>query len=108
MADTNNKRIQGFDATGKQIAEWPVAGWQQSIRTEPYIALDPQGNVYVTDPPNARIIKFSPTGEVLAAGGGLGKAAGQLDLPTGIAVAADAIYVADSNNHRIQALAPLQ
>ena len=71
------------------------------------MALDAEGNVYASDPPNARLIKFSPTGEVLAVGGAFGKAPGQLDLPLGVA-AGDTLYVADSNNHRIQAFALLQ
>jgi predicted membrane-bound mannosyltransferase/sugar lactone lactonase YvrE len=107
VADTNNKRIQKFDAGGKFVAEWPVAGWQQSARTEPYLALDPAGNLYVTDPGNARIIKFGPDGEVLGVAGGLGKGPNQLDLPLGVAVADNAVYAADSNNHRIAVFAPL-
>ena len=109
IADTNNKRVQHLDFTGKQVAEWPVGGWQTSARTEPYIALDAQGNVYITDPPNARIVKFSPDGEVLAVAGGLGKGAAQLDVPLGIAVADDGtIIVTDSNNNRVSEFAALQ
>ena len=107
VADTLNFRIQRFDAGGKAVAEWPVAGWQVGVRNEPYLALDAEGNVYATDPPNARVLKFSPTGDVLAVAGSLGKAAGQLDLPLGIA-AGDALYVVDSANHRVQAFGLLQ
>ncbi|HET7770380.1 MAG TPA: flippase activity-associated protein Agl23, partial [Chloroflexota bacterium] len=103
VADTNNKRIQQLDATGRMVAEWPLAGWQGGTRNEPYLALDAAGNVLVTDPPGSRILKFSPTGEPLAVGGVAGRGNGQFDLPLGIAVG-DAIYVADSGNHRIQAL----
>lgn len=106
VADTNNRRIQKFDASGAPVAQWPVGGWQSDVRTEPYLALDREGNVYVTDPPNARFIKFSPGGEVLSAGGSPGNAAGQLDVPLGIAVG-DAIYLVDSGNNRVQAFALL-
>ena len=103
VADTNNKRVQHLDPTGRLVAEWPVAGWQGGTRNEPYLALDAAGNVLITDPPGSRIVKFSPDGEVLAVAGLPGRGSGQFDLPLGIA-AADAIYVADSGNHRIQAI----
>ncbi|MDQ3699336.1 MAG: TIGR03663 family protein [Chloroflexota bacterium] len=106
VADTNNRRIQKFNAEGRPVAEWPVAGWQNGARNEPYLAVDPEGNVYATDPGGARLLKFSPTGEVLAVGGAFGRQPGQFELPLGIAVG-DAVYVADSGNHRIQSIAPL-
>jgi DNA-binding beta-propeller fold protein YncE len=101
VADTNNRRIQQLDSSGKFVAEWPVAGWAGGARNEPYITLDLEGNLLATDPPNNRIVKYSPTGEVLAVGGTGGKANGQFDLPLGIA-AGDAIYVVDSGNHRVE------
>ena len=39
--------------------------------------------------------------------GGQGKGPNQLDLPLGLTVADNAVYVADSNNHRIAVFAPL-
>ena len=103
VADTNNRRIQHIDPTGRLVAEWPVAGWQPGTRTEPYLALDLDGNVIVTDPPGSRVVKFSPAGDLLAVAGVAGRGNGQFELPLGIAVA-DAIYIADSGNHRIQAV----
>ncbi|HEV2122766.1 MAG TPA: hypothetical protein VGW38_08335, partial [Chloroflexota bacterium] len=104
VADTNNRRIQHFDASGAFVSQWPVAGWQGSVRNEPYLALDGEGNVLASDPANGRVIKFSPTGEVLAVAGSTGKGAGQFELPLGVAVG-DAVYVVDSGNHRVQAIA---
>jgi predicted membrane-bound mannosyltransferase/DNA-binding beta-propeller fold protein YncE len=104
VADTNNRRIQHLDPTGKFVAEWPVAGWQGGARNEPYLALDANGNVWASDPPNGRVIQFSPTGEVLAVAGSAGRGAGQFELPLGL-VAGDALYVVDSGNHRVQAIA---
>ena len=52
-------------------------------------------------------VMFQANGNRLC-GYGLGRAPGQLDIPLGIVVADGTIFVADSNNHRIEAFAPLQ
>jgi DNA-binding beta-propeller fold protein YncE len=83
---------------------------------------DAQGNVYVADTQNQRISVFGPDGGFLRAFGfdvdtaGIvgpevctatckpgvgGSAAGQLNNPTGVAVGATEVYVADNLNRRI-------
>ena len=79
-------------------------GWQSGPRTEPYLAVDAQGYVFVTDPPNNRIVKFSPSGEALSIVGTVGKAGGQFDLPLGIVSDGSSLLVVDSGNGRIQAI----
>ena len=67
------------------------------------IATDARGNVYVADPGNARIQKFSSTGAYLDQWGSYGTANGQFRSPTGVATdPAGNVYVADTENHRIQ------
>ncbi|HEX2325928.1 MAG TPA: flippase activity-associated protein Agl23, partial [Chloroflexota bacterium] len=107
VADTNNRRIQAFDAAGSPLAEWPVAGWASGARNEPYLAVDGAGNVYATDPGGARVLKFAPNGEVLAVAGSAGRQPGQFELPLGIVVGdgGETVYVADSGNGRVQAIA---
>lgn len=66
-------------------------------------ATDSNGNVYVADFLNNRIVKFTATGEWLFAWGGTGTSDGKFQRPYGVAVdEADNVYVADSNNSRIQ------
>ncbi len=65
-------------------------------------AVDSAGNVYVTDTANARVEVFSRDGQFLRAWGSLGSANGQLDGPTGIAVCEPTVFVADTNNNRVQ------
>ena len=89
------------DPAGKYLAEFPIQGWQSGPRTEPYIAVDPQGYVFFTDPPNNRVVKLNPSGEVLAVTGTAGKSAGQFDLPLGIAVDGSNLMVVDSGNGRV-------
>ena len=98
VADTHNKRVQKFDANGKYQGEFPVSGWQVQPGDEPYIAVDADGNLFITDPPNKQVRKYTPAGVVLATyTAGVGKTSGDLMNPIGIAVAQDGtVYVADS------------
>jgi tripartite motif-containing protein 71 len=75
---------------------------------EPWgIALDQQGNFYVTDFNLRRVQKFDPTGKVLLTFGKPGKEEGEFDQPSGIYVDPSGnIYVCDTFNHRIQKFDP--
>jgi YYY domain-containing protein len=101
VADTNNGRIQKFDATGKYVANWAVqaGGWAPGPYLEPFLALDGAGNVYATAPTSKSVLKYSPTGELL---GQKGPEAASLSLPTGLLVGGDGtIYVVDTGGHAV-------
>ncbi|MFH1085810.1 MAG: flippase activity-associated protein Agl23 [Chloroflexota bacterium] len=110
VADTWNHRIQVFDEQGNWKTMWGTFGevsFPSDAGTTLYgprdIALDDEGNLYVTDTGNKRLIKFDPTGKVLGAVGGAGDADGQMLEPVGVAVSADGlVYVVDTWNQRIQ------
>ena len=60
-------------------------------------AVDGQGNVYIADSTNYRILKYSPSGALLAKLGSYGAGNGQFYQPAGVAVDGDGnVYVADS------------
>ncbi|MEO0973693.1 MAG: 6-bladed beta-propeller [Pseudomonadota bacterium] len=71
------------------------------------IALDPDGNLYVTDTANDRIQGFDADGNFLWELGVRGGNFGQFRTPRGIAIdpAADRLYVVDGGNSRIYAMA---
>ena len=69
--------------------------------------VDSKGYIYLSDSANHRILRWAPntTNAVLVAGtGSAGHAKEELDTPSGIDVdeANGYLYVADTNNHRIQ------
>lgn len=77
------------------------------------VALDAAGFIFVADPENHRIVKFAPNatsgsaGTVVAGTGSAGSGPHELNKPTGLAVDANNnLYVADSENHRIQKFSP--
>ncbi len=73
--------------------------------TPPQLAVDQSdGSVYVTDPLNDRVQKFTATGAYVGQFGGSGNGDGQLSLPQGVAVdpGSGDVYVGDTNNNRVQ------
>jgi serine/threonine protein kinase/DNA-binding beta-propeller fold protein YncE len=71
------------------------------------VAVDQQGNVFVSELLNHRIQKLSPTGQAVAQWGTFGAAPGQFRDPNGLSVdGAGNLYVADRSNNRIQKLGP--
>jgi uncharacterized protein (TIGR03663 family) len=111
VADTWNHRIQRFTSDGELLGYWGVFQDTGGQLLEPQgmlygprdIAVDAEGNLYVTDTGNKRIQKFDPEGNPLGQWGGSGSAAGQFLEPVGIAIDAEGrIYIADTWNQRIQ------
>lgn len=111
VADTWNHRIQKFDRSFRLLATWgsPVqqAGLPNPGPLELYgpraIAIDGDGNLWVTDTGNNRVLKFSPDGRPLGSFGGPGSGPGQFQEPVGIAIAPNGdILVTDTWNGRVQ------
>jgi len=103
LADTWNGRVQQFSPELFALNEWPVDAWEStSINNKPYLAVDSQNQVYVTDPEGYRILIFNSDGTYIGRFGTFGSGAANLGLPNGIAIdAQDNIYIADAGNNRI-------
>jgi sugar lactone lactonase YvrE len=126
VADTWNHRIQKFDRDGNFLAKWgsfvsladPAAAGEPDANSRFYgprgVAIGPEGDVYVTDTGNKRVVVFAPDGTYkrqISSGLGPDKLPeanafdqpGELNEPIGIAVGSDgSVYVADTMNRRIQ------
>jgi beta-lactamase regulating signal transducer with metallopeptidase domain/DNA-binding beta-propeller fold protein YncE len=70
------------------------------------VAVDSEGNVYVSDTHNDRIRKFTSQGVPITQWGGSGSDAGSFNYPQGLAIGpGNNLYVADVQNQRIQKFA---
>lgn len=98
--------LAGDDAPGDGREVWleaARAGLAQSAPAPTSVAVDGQGNVYVTDYAFDRVLKYGPDGTLLGQWGGYGTGPGQFSRPFGIAVDDhNAVYVVDQLNNRVQ------
>lgn len=112
VVDTGNERLQKFDSEGRPLLIWGAPGTGESqftfkgadpIAWQGDVAVDGQGQVYVTDGGNARIQKFDSQGQFLAAWGSEGKNENSYFRPVSLAVdKQNNIYVLDGQNARVQ------
>ena len=86
------------------LSEWGSFGIAKSgyFSYPQFIAVDDDGNIYVSDLGNKRVQKFSSNGEYITEWGNSGKQSGEFHYPSGIAVSGDSVFVADRDLNRIQ------
>jgi len=98
--------VQGVQAaeTYQYVAKWGSMGTGDGQFLSPEaVTIDRSGNIYVTDPQNNRVSKFTPEGQYILGWGSKGLLAGQFNESNGIAVDANGnVYVTDRYNHRVQ------
>ncbi len=111
VADSNNHRVQIFDQNGNYLQTLGVTGQSgntdTTFNTPKDVAVDSGGKIYVTDYYNYRIQVFNDLTDNVAdrtigITGVSGTDNSVFNVPYGIAVNNDNIYVSDSANHRIQ------
>ncbi len=124
VADTWNARVVKLNAKGEFVKAWgigkedfgngrratPTDGTLAGNAAEPLgffgprgIAVDTEGNVYVADTGNKRVVVTDADGNFRFQWGEFGSAIGQFSEPTNVAVDGNTIYVADTWNGRVQA-----
>ena len=110
VVDTWNQRIQTFipnDVEGSLTftpdRQWDVFGWfGQSLDNKPFIAVNDQLHVFITDPEGYRIMEFDREGKVVRTWGEYGDGPANFGLASGIAVDAEGyIWVTDGAFNRI-------
>ncbi len=96
-ADTGNHRVLIFDANGVQIDRIGQRGEGLGEFNFPtHVAVDGNGDFYVTDSLNFRVQKFAADNTPIAVLGGLGRVLGSFSKPKGVAVDPDGrVFVVD-------------
>ncbi len=99
--DAKNRRVQVFDSELNYLREWPVNGWEGNVFVEPYIVVDQQDQVWISDPNANRLYVTDRNGTLL-------KTVDQrpdgrrLTLPMGLSVLPDgSILVVETHRHMI-------
>jgi sugar lactone lactonase YvrE len=103
VTDALNFRVVRMDTDGRWISAFGSSGDGAGHFERPKgIALDAEGRVYVSDAQRDLVLVFSSGGEFEYSIGEPGEGPGQFALPAGLAIVKDRLYVADSQNRRIQ------
>jgi DNA-binding beta-propeller fold protein YncE len=114
VVDNGNHRIQKFTNTGEFVTSWGSLGAENGQLKNPtdiavlsHPASESLGTVWVSDSGNSRIQVFHVNGSFSTKWGSFGSGNGQFHTPFGIDVEAapnphPTVFVADTNNHRIQ------
>ena len=108
VADTWNQLVQVFapsedGLTYSPSLQWDIAGWYgESLDNKPYLAVDNQGHIFVTDPEAFRVLEFTANGSFIRTWGDYGIGAENFGLATAIAVDAEGhVWVSDAANNRL-------
>jgi sugar lactone lactonase YvrE len=108
VADTWNQRVQVFapsldGLTFSPLAQWDLSAWYgQSLDNKPYLAVDGQGHVFITDPEASRILEFNAQGNFVRGWGDNAIGLENIGLATGIAVDAQGrVWVSDARDNRL-------
>ena len=104
IADTWNQKVQVYDRTISgdfiNVDSWTVDGWYgQSMINKPFLTINDNGILFVSDPENSRVIVFTTIGEYQYS---FGNSDGhQIGIPLGVGADADGIWVSDDLNDRL-------
>lgn len=102
VADSNNRRLVEFDASGEQVRSLPLG---RLIRGFDVVMAEEGGPVYfaLVDAFSHQVVIVSETGSEISRIGEPGSGEGQLAFPNDVAIAGGIAWVADTGNARVQA-----
>ncbi|MEO8585333.1 MAG: DUF2298 domain-containing protein [Acidobacteriota bacterium] len=87
VADNGNGRVAVFDRNGEFVRAFDVAGWKRASLSEPYLALDAGGLVWVSVPLLGEVRGYTPEGRLVTTLRGKDLPEGQrFEKPSGLAL----------------------
>ena len=110
VTDTWNQRIQTFrrietpeGLTFEPEKQWDVYGWfGQSLDNKPFIAVNDDLHVFITDPEGYRVMEFDQNGEIVRVWGDYGNTNTGFGLASGIAIDPEGnVWVSDGAFNRV-------
>jgi DNA-binding beta-propeller fold protein YncE len=103
-ADVDNRRLQVLERDGTYVRAWGIP--ESHTAEGNHVAVSGKW-VYVTDLPRHRVLVYEKDGKLIGGWGREGGGEGEFRRPMGIGIGPDgSVYVADSQNNRIQKFAP--
>ena len=101
VSECRGHRLSILDNRGQKIRTFGSRGDSPHQMIDPKgIATDDSGNIYVGS--QHKLQKFTSTGELIKCVGRKGVKEGEFDVPRGLTLRDNLVYVCDHNNHRIQ------
>lgn len=108
VSDTWNQRIQVFSPSAagdsfEPLLQWDVSAWYgQSLDNKPFIAVSPNGKVFVNDPEGYRILEFTSDGTFVRTWGDPSGGSDGFGMPAGVALDTEGrVWVSDAVNNSI-------
>jgi sugar lactone lactonase YvrE len=108
IADTWNQRVQVYapsaDGTSySHLLQWDIAGWYgQSVENKPFLAVDNQEHIFITDPEMYRVLEFTTQGGFIRTWGDYGTDNATFGRAAAVTVDNQGhVWVSDSGNDRL-------
>jgi DNA-binding beta-propeller fold protein YncE len=110
VSDNGNGRLQVFSRDGKFVSEFKVAGWQSQVYSEPHLAIDDKGIIWVTVPGAHEVRAYDRSGKLLRTITGKSVPEATFETPMGIAFNAKGkeLIVSDLENRLVRLPHPPQ
>ena len=97
VSEFNGHQVMVYDVSGQKIGQF---GSNVEMIRPRGIAIDNEDNIYVTS--EHKLQKFSSSYGLVKCVGQRGNENGEFEVPSGIAIHSNEVYVCDRQNHRIQ------
>jgi sugar lactone lactonase YvrE len=103
ILDESNVKVKRVNAEGRALAWRPTGKGFPGFKAPTDIAIDSEGNVYVTDAKRHAVYKFNNRGQFIQGWGKEGSGQRQFRNPKGISInSQNDIFVVDSGNSRVK------